>query len=122
MSERIDGPYSPIALPSLPLEDWKDTKETLHRYAQIVGKVRLECSPHRNHWWNVPLYVTSRGLTTGPNPYGDETFEISFDFIADELQIVARKGRKRIEPVGIERAVNVRFGDQRRADHRAHSL
>jgi hypothetical protein len=92
MSERIDGPYSPIALPPLPLEDWKDTKETLHRYAQIVGKVRLECSPHRNHWWNVPLYVTSRGLTTGPNPYGDETFEISFDFIADELQIVTSAG------------------------------
>ena len=92
MSETIDGPYSSIALPSLPLEDWKDTKETLHRYAQIVGKVRLECFPYRNHWWNVPLYVTSRGLTTGPNPYDDETFEISFDFIADELQIVMSAG------------------------------
>jgi len=49
MSKRVDGPYSPIALPPLPLEEWKDTKETLHRYAQIVGKVRLERSPFRNH-------------------------------------------------------------------------
>ena len=50
-------------LPALPLEQWHDTKDTLHRYAQIVGKTRLELSPPRNHWWRVPLYVSSRGAT-----------------------------------------------------------
>src|SRR5215217_7663837 len=87
MSERIDEPYSPIALPPLPLEDWKDTKETLHRYAQIVGKVRLEYSPFRNHWWHVPLYVTTRGLTTSPIPYRNITFEISFDLMENRLVV-----------------------------------
>jgi hypothetical protein len=92
MSERIDGPYSPIALPSLPLDEWEATKETLHRYAQIVGKIRLWSSALRNHWWNVTLYVSSRGLTTGPNPYGDEPFEVSFDFVAHELRVEASMG------------------------------
>jgi Family of unknown function (DUF5996) len=87
MSERSDGPYSPIALPSLPLEDWKDTKETLHRYVQIVGKVRLENSPFRNHWWHVPLYVSTRGLTTSPIPYRNITFEISFDLMDNRLVV-----------------------------------
>ena len=49
------------ALPPLPLDDWEDTKETLHRYCQIAGKVRMELSPFRNHWWHVTLYVTTRG-------------------------------------------------------------
>ena len=58
------------ALPPLPLDDWEDTKETLHRYCQIAGKVRMELSPFRNHWWHVTLYVTTRGLSTGTVPYG----------------------------------------------------
>ena len=87
MSERIDGPYSPMALPPLPLEGWKDTKETLHRYAQIVGKVRLEYSPFRNHWWHVPLYVSTRGLTTSPIPYRNITFQISFDLMENRLVV-----------------------------------
>jgi len=52
------------ALPALPLEEWEYTKMTLHLWAQIVGKVRLALTPRRNHWWNVPLYVSVRGLTT----------------------------------------------------------
>ncbi len=71
----------------LPLEEWEDTKETLHRYAQIVGKVRLEYSPFRNHWWHAPLYVTPRGLTTSPIPYKNVTFEISFDLMENRLVV-----------------------------------
>jgi hypothetical protein len=71
----------------LPLEEWEETKETLHRYAQIVGKIRLEYSPFRNHWWHVPLYVTTRGLTTSPIPYRNMTFEIFFDLIDNRLVV-----------------------------------
>ena len=92
MSERVDGTYSPIALPSLPLEEWKDTKETLHRYAQIVGKVRLERSPFRNHWWHVTFYVDPRGLSARHMFSGDLAFEISFDLIAHELIVVTTAG------------------------------
>jgi Family of unknown function (DUF5996) len=73
--------------PPLPLEEWEETKETLHRYAQIVGKIRLEYSPFRNHWWHVPLYVTTRGLTTSPIPYRNLTFEVSFDLIDNRLVV-----------------------------------
>jgi hypothetical protein len=73
--------------PPLPLEEWEETKETLHRYAQIVGKVRLEYTPFRNHWWHVPLYVTTRGLTTSPIPYRNVTFEISFDLMENRLVV-----------------------------------
>src|ERR671910_2285351 len=73
------------ALPPLPLDEWEDTKETLHRYCQIAGKVRMEYSPYRNHWWHVTLYVTTRGLTTGPIPYGRTTFDISFAL--DDLSV-----------------------------------
>lgn len=59
------------AWPALPLEEWRSTKETLHRYSQMVGKVRLALVPFRNHWWHVTLAVDSRGLTTGPMPVGD---------------------------------------------------
>ena len=73
--------------PPLPLDEWEATKETLHRYVQIVGKVRLEYSPFRNHWWHVPLYVTARGLTTSPIPYRNVTFEISFDLMENRLVV-----------------------------------
>ncbi len=58
------------AFPLLPLSEWKETKNTLHLYLQIVGKVRLALFPRMNHWWNVPFYVSARGLTTRPIPYG----------------------------------------------------
>ncbi len=61
--------------PSLPYERWKDTYATLHMWTQIVGKVRLARSPWINHSWHVTLYVTARGLTTSPVPYGDRTFQ-----------------------------------------------
>ena len=78
--------------PSLPLEEWKETKDTLHMWTQIVGKIRLAQTPLVNHWWNVPLYVTARGLTTSPMPYGDRTFEIDFDFIDHQLLIKCSDG------------------------------
>src|SRR5262249_52656077 len=78
--------------PSLPFKAWNDTIETLHMWTQIVGKVRLAQAPLVNHWWNVPLYVTSRGLTTSLMPYGDRTFQIDFDFIDHELRIQASDG------------------------------
>ena len=83
---------SEMRLPDLPLEEWEDTKETLHRYCQIVGKVRMELSPFRNHWWHVTLYVTPRGLTTGPIPYAAGTFDISFDLLDSRLVITTGEG------------------------------
>jgi hypothetical protein len=79
--------------PSLPLEAWSDTYETLHLWNQIVGKIRLVQTPWVNHSWHVPLYVTSRGLTSTPIFYGARTFEILFDFIDHELVIEASDGR-----------------------------
>ncbi|CAA9445128.1 MAG: Ava_C0101 and related proteins [uncultured Rubrobacteraceae bacterium] len=79
------SPHETQPLPPLPFEEWKDTKETLHRYCQIVGKVRMALSPYRNHWWHVTLYVTTRGLTTGSIPYGPTTFDVSLDLISNRL-------------------------------------
>jgi hypothetical protein len=73
--------------PALPLEAWQDTYATLHMWTQIVGKIRLAQTPLINHWWNVPLYVTARGLTTSAMPYGERTFEIDFDFVDHQLLI-----------------------------------
>src|SRR5262247_437364 len=73
--------------PALPLDAWEDTRTTLHVWTQIVGKIRLVQSPLVNHWWQVPLYVTPRGLTTSIIPHGTRSFEISFDFIDHELLI-----------------------------------
>jgi hypothetical protein len=79
---------SPEAWPALPLAAWADTCETLHMWTQIAGKVRLALSPRVNHWWQVPLYVSARGLTTSPIPYGDLIFEIEFDFIDHVLRVI----------------------------------
>jgi len=81
--------------PSLPLNEWKDTCATLHMWTQIVGKIRLMQSPMVNQWWQVPLYVTARGLTTSVIPYGYRTFEINFDFIDHKLIINTSDGTTR---------------------------
>ena len=80
------------AWPSLPLEAWSDTYATLHLWTQIVGKVRLALSPWINHSWHVTLYVTARGLSTSPIPYGVRTFQIDFDFIAHQLTVQSSDG------------------------------
>jgi hypothetical protein len=82
----------PECWPALPLDAWKDTYATLHMWTQIVGKVRLALTPLVNHWWNVPLYVDARGLTTSAIPYGNDTFEIRFDFIEHQLLLETNEG------------------------------
>ena len=81
--------------PPLPLEEWQDTYATLHMWTQIVGKLRLAQAPMLNHWWQVPLYVTVRGLTTSPISYGSESFEISFDFLDHRLRVQTSAGAVR---------------------------
>jgi Family of unknown function (DUF5996) len=78
--------------PALPLEEWQDTYATLHMWMQVVGKIRLAQTPLINHWWNVPLYLSARGLTTSALPYHDRTFEIAFDFIDHRLLITSDDG------------------------------
>ena len=74
-------------LPDLPYPAWRDTKDTLHLFAQQVGKLKLTCAPPQNHWWHVTLYVSPRGLTTGAVPYRDAVFDIEFDFVNHMLTI-----------------------------------
>jgi hypothetical protein len=83
-----------ISLPSLDYATWKDTCTTLHLWTQIVGKIRLVQTPWVNHSWHVPLYVTARGLTTSPIPYGERSFEIELDLIGHELVIRTNAGSR----------------------------
>ncbi len=80
--------------PALELGDWRATKETVHRFTQIVGKIRLAASPRRNHWWNVPFHVTGRGITTRPmlDAETGRMFTIDFDFVAHRLVISTLTG------------------------------
>jgi hypothetical protein len=84
---------NPETWPSLPFAEWRDTCATLHMWTQIIGKIRLAQAPLINHWWQVPLYVTSRGLTTSPIPLGERVFEIGFDFIDHRLTIETGDGK-----------------------------
>ena len=79
--------------PRLPLEQWSDTRATLHLWLQIVGKIRLRQSPWVNHSWTATLYVTPRGLTTSAIPYGARQFEIELDFIGHRLTIQSSDGQ-----------------------------
>jgi hypothetical protein len=85
--------------PELPLDAWQDTYATLHMWTQIAGKVRLALAPRVNHWWEVPLYVNARGLTTSAIPYGDGIFEIQFDFVDHELSIQTSWGSSKTLPL-----------------------
>ena len=81
-----------VAWPALPLAEWQDTRDTLHLWTQVVGKIRLGLMPPRNHWWQVPLYVTARGLTTSLMPYRNRGVEIEFDFHRHVLDIRTSDG------------------------------
>lgn len=81
--------------PELPLASWQDTYATLHMWAQIVGKVRLALCPHVNHWWQVPFYVNSLGLTTSAIPWRGGVFEVQFDFLHHALSIRTSQGDSR---------------------------
>jgi hypothetical protein len=74
--------------PELPLAEWKDTYDTLHRWTQIIGKIKLALTPKVNHWWNSTLYVTPHGLTTSSMYYNGRLLQIDFDFISHLLIIV----------------------------------
>jgi len=80
--------------PALPLEAWRQTRDTLHLYLQIVGKIRLALSTPLNHWWHVTLYVSPRGLATHAIACGSGSFEIELDFIAHRLELRASDGRR----------------------------
>jgi len=82
-----------ITFPEIPLEMWRPTKDTLHLYLQIIGKIRMSLHPRINHWWHVTLYVTPGGLSTGSVPYKSGSFEIEFDLIAHELKVRTSDGR-----------------------------
>jgi hypothetical protein len=78
--------------PRLDLEEWAPTEATLHRWLQIIGKTRLALAPMQNHWWQIVLYLTARGLTTSPMPYANQTVEVDLDFIDHALTIMTSDG------------------------------
>ncbi|MFL5283828.1 MAG: DUF5996 family protein [Rhodopila sp.] len=92
MMARQEALSTPGDWPDLPFSDWADTCATLHLWTQVVGKIRLAHVPMINHWWQVPLYVTARGLTTSPMPYGNQNFQIDLDFIDHNLTLQTTKG------------------------------
>jgi Family of unknown function (DUF5996) len=92
----VAGRAGPEAWPALPVESWSPTRDTLHLWTQIFGKTRLALTPRQNHWWNVPLYVSSVGLTTSLMPTSDRAgLEVVFDFVEHQLLLIATDGRRR---------------------------
>jgi Family of unknown function (DUF5996) len=92
--------------PELPWRDWVPTIATLHMWTQIVGKVRLALAAPLNHWWHVPLYVNTRGLTTSPIPYRRGAFQVDFDFIDHRLVVTHSAGSRytmTLEPRSVAR-------------------
>jgi len=85
--------------PALPFSEWKATAKTLHMWTQIVGKIRLALTPWINHSWHVTLYLTARGLTTSPVPFGTGVFEIRFDFVSHELRLLSSDGLLKVIPL-----------------------
>src|SRR5689334_25119791 len=88
-----------IAWPALSYPAWRDTAATLQLWTQIVGKVRLALTPWLNHSWQVPLYVTARGLGTSPIPFGGEVLEFEFDFIGHRLAVRTSRGEEEALPL-----------------------
>ncbi|MEM7054923.1 MAG: DUF5996 family protein, partial [Pseudomonadota bacterium] len=86
---------SSIRLPSLDYADWVDTRDTLHLFLQIIGKIRMKAHPKLNHWWHVTLYPSVRGLTTGRIPFGDLGFEILFDMLDHRVTVTRNDGKAR---------------------------
>jgi hypothetical protein len=85
--------------PEIPYEGWKDTKDTLHLYTQVIGKLRLALSPPEPQWGHTALYVTARGLTTGTVPFEDRVFQVDFDLIDHALSVAVSDGRTRRVPL-----------------------
>ncbi|EST37678.1 hypothetical protein N566_11680 [Streptomycetaceae bacterium MP113-05] len=97
---------TPATWPRLRVDEWPETRDTLHMWTQIVGKVRLAHAPLVNHWWQVTLYVSPRGLTTSAVPYRDGAFDIEFDFVDHRLVVRSSDGGTRhvtLEPKTVAR-------------------
>ena len=82
--------------PRLRVDDWTETRDTLHMWTQVVGKIRLSLAPLLNHWWQVTLYVSPRGLTTGAIPYRGGSFDLELDFLAHRLRLRSSAGEERL--------------------------
>jgi len=89
----------------LPYEEWAETKKTLQLYTQIAGKIRLALGPHKPEWTGASLYLTARGLTTGPMPTGSTSLEVTFDFFDHTLSVLKSDGRARVIPLVPARCV-----------------
>jgi hypothetical protein len=116
---------SSSAWPELPHAAWKDTLETLHRWTQIAGKVRLKLTPWLNHSWHVTLYVSARGLTTGPIPADGRTLEIEFDFIDHVLWLRTSDGQLRqiaLRPISVAHFYAEVMADALGIDVRIHEM
>ena len=100
------------AWPSLRVADWEDTRDTLHMWTQVIGKLRLAAAPMVNHWWQVPLYVSPRGLTTSSVPWGRRVFDVEFDFVAHVLRVRVSSGEERT--VALEPKSVAQFHDETR--------
>jgi hypothetical protein len=99
LPRRDDFTLRPESWPALPLDAWRDTYATLHMWSQIVGKVRMAQSPLINHWWEVPLYISARGLTTSAILYRNGIFEVEFDFLHHNLVIQTSEGPSKTIPL-----------------------
>jgi uncharacterized protein DUF5996 len=104
--------------PSMPLTEWQDTKATLHRFAQVVGKIRVAASVRRNHWWNVPFHLTGRGITTRPMGRAEDSpiFTIDFDFVDHQLILTTMDGKAVSFPLYGQSVASFYRNTPRRAD------
>ena len=102
------------AWPELKWSEWQPTADTLHMWTQIVGKTRLALSPLQAHWWNVPLYVSARGLNTSAMPYGRELLEVEFDFVSHDLRLRLSSGASLSLPLRAQSVADF-FAEYRRA-------
>ena len=98
-TENPDAGEAAEIWPALPLDAWCDTRDTLHMWTQIVGKVKLELCPFLNEWWEVPLHLSARGLTTSTIPFARGVFAIDFDFVDHNLYIRASDGALKVLPL-----------------------
>src|SRR5664279_5327612 len=94
-------------LPSLPLEEWEQTKITLHLFLQILGKVQLALMPRKNHWWNITDLICPTGITTHDIPYQDEeeTFQVILNFLLHRVEVCTSK--KELETFSLHDGLSV---------------
>ncbi len=119
----MNGEVIPDAWPALDYAAWADTAETLHLWTQVVGKVRMALTPAINHWWHVPLYVSSQGLTTTPIPLGGRSLEIAFDFLQHRLELNCSDGESEtleLRPMSVAQFYRLTFAALNRLGVQPH--